>query len=238
MDFSTLDRIMEDYRARGYYPSAVCQVFTGRETLYRQSFGAVTPETWFDLASVSKIICTTMLLFAMEEGRLTPEDLVLDRLPAGKPGPVTRKRLEKVTVKQLMTHTSGIVPWYPFYADGREFYTVLEHVLSTTPEEPGMAYSDLNFMLLGLIFTQVTGLTLREGNREYFYRQLDRHFPGLKARYIRAYGNAYELESPNSPRLTGIFHRVCEEKGILHDNDAFFEYLSRFEDKQEQLSLF
>ena len=82
------------------------------------------------------------------------------------------------------------------------------------------------------------GLTLREGNREYFYRQLDRHFPGLKARYIRAYGNAYELESPNSPQLTGIFHRVCEEKGILHDNDAIFEYLSRFEDKQEQLSLF
>ena len=82
------------------------------------------------------------------------------------------------------------------------------------------------------------GLTLREGNREYFYRQLDRHFPGLKERYIRTYGNAYELESPNSPQLTGIFHRVCEEKGILHDNDAIFEYLSRFEDKQEQLSLF
>ena len=82
------------------------------------------------------------------------------------------------------------------------------------------------------------GLTLREGNREYFYRQLDRHFPGLKERYIRTYGNTYELESPNSPRLTGIFHRVCEEKGILHDNNQIFAYLNRFEDKQEQLSLF
>lgn len=82
------------------------------------------------------------------------------------------------------------------------------------------------------------GLTLREGNLEYFYRQLDRHFPGLKERYIRTYGNTYELESPNSPQLTGIFHRVCEEKGILHDNNQIFEYLNRFEDKQEQLSLF
>ena len=82
------------------------------------------------------------------------------------------------------------------------------------------------------------GLTLREGNREYFYRQLDRHFPGLKARYIQVYGNAYALESPNSPQLTGIFHRVCEEEGIMHDNNAIFEYLNRFEDKQEQLSLF
>ena len=82
------------------------------------------------------------------------------------------------------------------------------------------------------------GLTLREGNREYFYRQLDRHFPGLKARYIQVYGNAYALESPNSPQLTGIFHRVCEEEGIMHDNNAIFEYLNRFEDKQEQQSLF
>lgn len=82
------------------------------------------------------------------------------------------------------------------------------------------------------------GLTLREGNREYFYRQLDRHFPGLKARYIQVYGNAYALESPNSPQLTGIFHRVCEEEGIMHDNNAIFEYLNRFENKQEQLSLF
>ena len=82
------------------------------------------------------------------------------------------------------------------------------------------------------------GLTLREGNREHFYRQLDRHFPGLKARYIQVYGNAYALESPNSPQLTGIFHRVCEEEGIMHDNNAIFEYLNRFEDKQEQLSLF
>lgn len=40
------------------------------------------------------------------------------------------------------------------------------------------------------------GVTLREGSREYFYAQLDRHFPGLKERYIRTYGDAYELLSP------------------------------------------
>ena len=82
------------------------------------------------------------------------------------------------------------------------------------------------------------GLTLREGNREYFYRQLDRHFPGLKERYIRTYGNAYELESPNSPWLTGLFHRVCEEKGILHDNNQIFAYLNRFACRQMQMSMF
>ena len=160
--YSKLDTILESYRTRGYYPSAVCHVFDEKETLYHKSFGDVTPDTWFDMASVSKIICTTMLLCVMEEGRLTPEDPVLMHLPADLPGPVTRQRLEKVTVFQLMTHTSGIVPWFPFYSDGRPFYTVLERVLSSTPVETGMAYSDLNFMLLAQILTHITGLSLPE----------------------------------------------------------------------------
>lgn len=116
-DYTIIDHILKDYRAKGYYPSAVCQVFNGTDTLYGQAVGEAEPETWFDLASVSKIICTAMVLSAMEEGRLAPEDLVLTHLPVDGPGPVTRQRLASVTVEQLMTHTSGIVPWYPFYAD-------------------------------------------------------------------------------------------------------------------------
>lgn len=83
------------------------------------------------------------------------------------------------------------------------------------------------------------GLTLREGNREYFYQQLDRHFPGLKEEYIRRYGNTYMIDSPNSKELIKLFHRRCEEAGMLHDNDQIFAYLSEFESKkQAQLSLF
>ena len=209
LDFTQIGSILEDYRQRGYYPSAVCQVFDGTHTLYHRAFGAVSPDTWFDLASVSKIICTTMLLFAMEEGRLAPEDRVLDLLPAEAPGPITRERLRETTVLQLMTHTSGIVPWYPFYTDGRDFYTVLEHVLDTTPPEPGMAYSDLNFMLLGLIFQQVTGLTLREGLDLYFREKLGigeisygPFDPALAA--PSCYGNQIE-------------QRMCAERGLTFD---------------------
>ena len=83
------------------------------------------------------------------------------------------------------------------------------------------------------------GLTLREGNREYFYRQLDKSFPGLKARYIREYGNQYVINSPKSAELMRLFHRTCEQNGIMHDNDLIFEYLSQFEEKNapQQLSL-
>lgn len=81
------------------------------------------------------------------------------------------------------------------------------------------------------------GLTLREGNREYFYAQLDRYFPGLKERYIRTYGNAYELPSPNWKRLEQVFRAECDKYGIWHDNDRIFRYLSEFEEKTEQMSL-
>ena len=83
------------------------------------------------------------------------------------------------------------------------------------------------------------GLTLRDGNREYFYAKLDRHFPGLKSRYIGSYGLAYELPSPNEKALTTYFHRRCEELGIVHDNDRIFAYLNEFERKSNtQISLF
>ena len=83
------------------------------------------------------------------------------------------------------------------------------------------------------------GVTLRQGNREYFYRQLDRHFPGLKERYIRTYGNAYVLESPNSRKLLELLHRRCRDAGILHDNPSVFRYLQEMEIKQpQQMSLF
>ncbi len=53
------------------------------------------------------------------------------------------------------------------------------------------------------------GVTLREGDREYFYAALDRHFPGMKEKYIKTYGNAYELASPKNRELMKIFRQTC-----------------------------
>ena len=83
------------------------------------------------------------------------------------------------------------------------------------------------------------GLTLREGNREYFYAQLDRHFPGLKREYIRRYGNAYEILSPRAEYLERVFRESCDKYGISRDNDQIFSYLSSFQEEEaEQISLF
>lgn len=84
------------------------------------------------------------------------------------------------------------------------------------------------------------GVTLREGNREYFYQQLDRLFPQLKARYIQTYGNQYVVNSPNQHYLMNLFHQQCAQHGIMHNNQQIFQYLQTFTEKHttQQLSLF
>ncbi len=82
------------------------------------------------------------------------------------------------------------------------------------------------------------GLTLRKGNREYFYSQLDRHFPGMKEKYIQTYGLQYQANSPQNKPLMELFHNTCEKNGIVHNNEQIFAYLRTFEEKQTQLSLF
>ena len=83
------------------------------------------------------------------------------------------------------------------------------------------------------------GVTLRDGNREYFYKKLDEHFPGLKEKYIRMYGNSYQLSSPNIRQLNMIYKSECIKNGIMCDVNECFEYLNKYEDKYggEQISL-
>lgn len=81
------------------------------------------------------------------------------------------------------------------------------------------------------------GLTLREGNREYFYEKLDQYFPGMKDRYIKKYNFAYQLPSPNNAKLMRIFESTCKSNGIVYDIGECFDYLHKFEEKNtyEQL---
>ena len=83
------------------------------------------------------------------------------------------------------------------------------------------------------------GLTLREGNREYFYQQLDHLFPQLKEKYIQTYGNQYIVESPHGNRLMKLFYKKCTEAGIVHNNEQIFQYLHTYEEKgvTRQLSI-
>jgi DNA repair photolyase len=91
------------------------------------------------------------------------------------------------------------------------------------------------------------GMTLREGDREYYYEKLDTHFPGLKEKYQRKYGNSYELSSDNARRLMAIYNDTCKKHNIVGGVDEVFIYMSTLElpesnadnsKKGTQLSLF
>ncbi len=82
------------------------------------------------------------------------------------------------------------------------------------------------------------GLTLREGDREYYYAALDRYFPGMKEKYIKTYGYAYELPSPRARELKGFFSSFCREHGMMSDPDEIFRYINTLPEKYEQMSMF
>ncbi len=119
-----------------------------------------------------------------------------------EPGaPVSSKRFE--ALKQLSE--AGIycgiclMPVLPFITDSQEN---IKKVLFCAKEN-GASYV-LGFM----------GMTLREGQREYYYHQLDKHFPGLSNRYLSNYGNIYEAAAPNCKELEKIYYETCQELGL------------------------
>lgn len=84
------------------------------------------------------------------------------------------------------------------------------------------------------------GLTLREGNREYFYENLDKSFPNMKQLYQRKYENAYEVTSDKNAALMKILKTECAKHNIMSDVNQIFEYLHEFPYNKdfEQLSFF
>jgi DNA repair photolyase len=82
------------------------------------------------------------------------------------------------------------------------------------------------------------GMTLREGDREYFYRNLDKHFPGFKQKYRDTYGDRYEITSDKNADLMKIFIDTCKRHDIVYDRDALFSRLHHYEEKTGQLDLF
>ena len=82
------------------------------------------------------------------------------------------------------------------------------------------------------------GLTLRDGDREYYYAALDKHFPGLKERYIKEFGNSYEIPSPHSRKLMNIIETICRENNMMYKPDDCFKYMQEFPEKYKQMSIF
>lgn len=139
---------------------------------------------------------------------------------------VTKERFE--TLKAF--HENGIpsVVWFSQF---------LPFINDTKENIDGLLKYCIDAKIRGIICFGI-GLTLRDGDREYFYSRLDKHFPNMKERYIYTYGNSYQLTSSNNNVLMNRISEVCRNHGIMFGVENVFSYLHKFESKAEQLSLF
>ena len=82
----------------------------------------------------------------------------------------------------------------------------------------------------GIIYGNM-GLTLRNGDRQYYYKKLLEYFPGLITKYMDLYGEEYDVLPENSEKLRAILKEECDKNGILCDQEKLFTYMRAFEDK-------
>lgn len=81
------------------------------------------------------------------------------------------------------------------------------------------------------------GMTLRLGDREYYYKKLDEHFPGLRKRYVQTYANAYDVPSPANKTLMKYFKSRCKEYGLECQVNKLFAYMGQFEEKNAPVQM-
>jgi len=170
-----IERAVRDGIARGVFPGAVVVIGRRDTVLLAQGYGHLTwsansavprpDSTLYDLASLTKVVATTpAVMLLVEAGRLRLDGPVREYL-ADFQGPGK----DRVTVRQLLAHTSGLPAYRRFYEQAKDAVTlrrlVTEEPLRRTPGSR-VEYSDLNGMLLGWIVEAVSGEPLDRFVRE------------------------------------------------------------------------
>lgn len=168
-------------------------------------------------ANTKAVVCTTLTTFDEDLCRIIEPNVC-----------TTRQRFEMLrTMHEAGIHTGvWLCPILPLINDTEEnLRGILQYCF-----DAGVSVI-INFGM---------GVTLRDGDRQYFYQKLDAHFPGMKEQYIKLFGEHYHCPSPNSRKLMRIFREACHAHGVICDPGRAFSYLTEFEDQQvgEQLSLF
>jgi CubicO group peptidase (beta-lactamase class C family) len=200
-----LKKLLESNSGR-LYGKAVCAVNQNGKAVFRHGVNCDI-DAVFDLASVSKILTGTMVFHLIGEGALSLPQTV-DALFEDKPlGPITKKRFKSIPLQNLLTHSSGLPAWFPFYTRKDSFWKILEEVLEKCPVEESTVYSDLGFMLLGEAIVTASGRTLRQ-NLDALNAELRTSF----AYNPKNRDACVETEAGNR-----IEKRMCDERGLSFD---------------------
>jgi len=168
--FGIVDAIVERAAAEGNIPGAVLLVGHNGKVVHRKAFGMrslepvrepMTFDTIFDLASLTKCIATaTSVMKLVEDGRIRLSDPVAASLPE-----FAQNGKKDITVRDLLTHYSGLRPDLDLQASWKGRDTAFEMVMREKPANPAgsrFVYSDINFETLGFLVEKVTGISLAD----------------------------------------------------------------------------
>ena len=131
----------------------------------------------------------------------------------------TKERFE--TLKIMRDNGIATVVW---------LCPVLPFINDTAENIQGILEYCIKARVYGIMCFEM-GVTLRHGNREYFYANLDKHFPQLKRQYQNLYGNSYIIKSSRNAELMKLFYAACAKNNIVCGTDALFAYLSTPQEK-------
>lgn len=187
------------------------------------------PSHLFDLASLSKLFTTAAVLRLIDAGVVSDRTRLLDVLHVSDP--VLSQQLGSITVSALLTHSSGLCAWYPLYTrQGESFEGILRHILESSPLGQGVVYSDLNFMLLGQLISELTHLPLEKAIQAFVFEPLKlksaTYHPEPKQCVATEFGNRIEKRMVTERGLE--FHGWRSEEhpmiGECNDGNGFYYF--------------
>ncbi len=176
---AALDAAVDESVRAGLIPGAVVVVGHDGNIVHRKAYGSrallparepMTLDTVFDIASLTKVVATTPALMKLfEQGKLRINDPVTAYLPEFEGGK------SDITVRDLMTHFSGLRPDLDLEPAWSGYETGIRRAMAEKPTAPAgtrFLYSDINFVLLGEIVHRLSGKTLDEYTREQVFEPL------------------------------------------------------------------
>jgi len=195
-----------DKNAGLLYGKAVCIVSENGERIFAHNINCGM-DSVFDLASVTKTLTGTMIFKLIGEGRLALNQTLDDIFKSAPLGSITKERFKNITLQRLLTHSSGLPAWFPFYTKKGSFWEVLEFLLNKFPSQEGTAYSDPNFMLLGEVISAASSLTLIN-NLDILNTELETSF---------TYNPCNPEQCVETERGNRIEEAMCAERGLSFD---------------------
>jgi uncharacterized protein YbbC (DUF1343 family)/CubicO group peptidase (beta-lactamase class C family) len=217
-DFANIDEIMNAAVARGSIPGGVVLIGHNGKVVYRKAFGmrslepdkeAMTVDTIFDLASLTKCIATTTSVMKLvQEGKIRLNDPVSVYLPE-----FAKNGKKDITIRELLTHYSGLTEDLDLKTAWKGREAAFQMAMDQKPVFPPgsrFLYSDINFETLGFIVEKVSGMSLNDYAAKNVFEPL-----GMKdTRFLPP----AEWRSRIAPTEYDESHQML--RGVVHDPTA------------------